>query len=138
MAVVDVSVDAVIPRPVEEVAEFAADPSNAPSWYANIESVEWLSPPPPAVGSAGGVRGPVPGPAPGLRAAQGPTPAPPPSADVPPGRPVDPYARAPASSRTDGLGSGRGRRATGAAAEVDDHPRTHQHGPGQCEEHRGR
>ncbi|WP_103383376.1 SRPBCC family protein [Pseudonocardia dioxanivorans] len=51
MAVVDVCVDAVIPRPVEEVAEFAADPSNAPSWYANIESVEWLSPPPLAVGT---------------------------------------------------------------------------------------
>lgn len=48
---VDVLTEAVIHRPVDEVATFAADPTNAPRWYANISSVEWETPPPAAVGS---------------------------------------------------------------------------------------
>ncbi|QJY47191.1 SRPBCC family protein [Pseudonocardia broussonetiae] len=48
---VDVRTETVIRRPVEEVAAFAADPSNAPRWYANISSVEWETAPPAAVGS---------------------------------------------------------------------------------------
>lgn len=51
MATVDVVTEAIIHRPVAEVAEFSADPTNAPRWYANISSVEWETPPPVAVGS---------------------------------------------------------------------------------------
>ena len=48
---VDVVVEAVIDRPLAEVAGYAGDPSNAPEWYVNIESVEWRTEPPLAVGS---------------------------------------------------------------------------------------
>src|SRR5690349_2965285 len=48
---VDVVTERVIRRPVEVVSGYAADPSNAPEWYANIESVEWETPPPAAIGS---------------------------------------------------------------------------------------
>jgi uncharacterized membrane protein len=48
---VDVTVETWIDRPVEEVASFAGDPGNAPSWYANIDSVRWQTPPPVQVGS---------------------------------------------------------------------------------------
>ena len=51
MAAVDVVTEILINRPVAEIAEFAADPSNAPKWYANIESVSWQTPPPITVGS---------------------------------------------------------------------------------------
>jgi uncharacterized membrane protein len=47
----DVTVETVIERPVDEVAAYAGDPSNAPEWYANIRSVQWQTPPPVAVGS---------------------------------------------------------------------------------------
>jgi uncharacterized protein YndB with AHSA1/START domain len=43
---IDVTVEAVIRRPVEDVAAYAGDPSNAPEWYANIRSVAWRTAPP--------------------------------------------------------------------------------------------
>lgn len=43
---VDVMTDIVVDRPPAQVARFAADPDNAPKWYANIKSVEWKTPPP--------------------------------------------------------------------------------------------
>jgi uncharacterized protein YndB with AHSA1/START domain len=47
---VDVLTEIEIDRPRAEVAEFAATPDNAPRWYRNIESVEWKTEPPVAVG----------------------------------------------------------------------------------------
>lgn len=48
---VDVVTETTIDRPVDVVAAYAADPSNAPSWYVNIESVAWETAPPVSVGS---------------------------------------------------------------------------------------
>ena len=48
---VDVTEAVVIERPVTEVAEFAGDPANAPTWYRRIESAEWQTEPPMMLGS---------------------------------------------------------------------------------------
>lgn len=42
---VDVTVETIVHRPVDTVATYAADPSNAHEWYANIDSIEWLTEP---------------------------------------------------------------------------------------------
>lgn len=48
---VDVEVQAVFSSSVEAVSSYACDPSHAPTWYVNIQSVEWLTAPPVQVGS---------------------------------------------------------------------------------------
>jgi uncharacterized membrane protein len=48
---VDVITSIVIDRPVDVVAAYAADPSNAPEWYSNIDSVEWKSAPQLTIGA---------------------------------------------------------------------------------------
>lgn len=45
----EVVTEATIERDREAVAAYAADPSNAPSWYDNIDSVEWQTEPPVAL-----------------------------------------------------------------------------------------
>jgi uncharacterized protein YndB with AHSA1/START domain len=41
---IDVLTEIEIDRPRTEVAAYAADPDNAPSWYDNIKRIEWESP----------------------------------------------------------------------------------------------
>jgi len=48
---VDVLTEVTITCPCDLVADYAANPDNAPSWYVNIKSAEWKSPPPLRIGS---------------------------------------------------------------------------------------
>jgi uncharacterized membrane protein len=48
---IDVTTQIEIDRAPDEVAAYAADPTNAPEWYENIESVHWKTSPPVGVGS---------------------------------------------------------------------------------------
>jgi uncharacterized membrane protein len=48
---VDVLTEIVITRPADAVAAYAADPSNAPAWYANMTSISWETSPPLQAGS---------------------------------------------------------------------------------------
>jgi hypothetical protein len=48
---VDVVTEIVVNRRCSDVAEFAADPSNATLWYSNIKAVEWKTERRVAIGS---------------------------------------------------------------------------------------
>ena len=48
---VDVLSEIVIDRPCEQVATYSVDPSNAPDWYLNIDTIDWLTDPLVRVGS---------------------------------------------------------------------------------------
>lgn len=48
---VDVLTGMTIAAPRAVVAAFAADPDNVTAWYANIRSVEWVSPKPLTIGT---------------------------------------------------------------------------------------
>ncbi len=52
MVTVDVVTEVVIDRPIDEVAGYVADPTNAPNWYDNIDTVKWKTTPSVRVGSA--------------------------------------------------------------------------------------
>ena len=51
MTSVDVLTDVIINRPTPAVSAYAADPSNAPAWYVNIEAAQWKTPPPLCAGA---------------------------------------------------------------------------------------
>lgn len=48
---IDVETEITIARPRAEVAAYASEPDHATEWYANIESAEWRTSRPLAVGS---------------------------------------------------------------------------------------
>jgi hypothetical protein len=48
---IDVETEITIARPRGDVADYACEPDNATAWYANIESAEWRTPRPLALGS---------------------------------------------------------------------------------------
>jgi hypothetical protein len=49
--VVDALADIVIDRPCPDVAAYADDPTNAPRWFGNVESVWCRTDPPAQIGS---------------------------------------------------------------------------------------
>ncbi len=48
---VDVVTEIELEASAREVSTYVADPDNAPNWYEKIESIEWVTAPPLAVGS---------------------------------------------------------------------------------------
>jgi uncharacterized membrane protein len=48
---VDITTEALIERPRDDVSSYSGDPTNAPQWYSNIDSVDWKTQPPIRIGS---------------------------------------------------------------------------------------
>jgi len=51
IATIDVVTQIEIAAPIDRVSRIAADPDNVPAWYVRIESVEWKTPRPVALGT---------------------------------------------------------------------------------------